>query len=75
MGRIRNLTFSREKDREVSYFEAKVDSIKRRLSKSAGSTYRKAMASESMVGPTHSIPWQAPNIMSETETSRYYSKK
>lgn len=53
MGRIPNLTFSREKGREVSYLEAKVDSIKRRLSKSAVSTYYKMMASESTVSPTH----------------------
>jgi hypothetical protein len=55
MGRIPNITFSREKDREVSYLEAKVDSIKRRLSKSAVSTHRQTMASALTVSPTHSI--------------------
>jgi hypothetical protein len=34
MGRTTNLTFSREKDRELSYFESKVGSIKRRFSNS-----------------------------------------
>jgi hypothetical protein len=75
MGRIPNLTFSREKDREVSYLEAKVDSIKRRLSKPAVSTYRKTMANESKVIPTDSILWQSPNIVGGTEASRHYGKK
>ncbi|TAQ84275.1 hypothetical protein B7494_g7409 [Chlorociboria aeruginascens] len=40
MGRLPNLTFSSEKDREVSYLEVKVDSIKRRISRSITSRYR-----------------------------------
>jgi uncharacterized protein with PhoU and TrkA domain len=75
MSRIPNLTFSREKDREVLYLEAKIDSIKRRLSKSAVSVSRKTTASESTVSPTYSILWQSPNIVGAIETSRHYGKK
>jgi len=60
MSRIQNHIFSRDRGREVSYLEAKVDSIKRQ-SKSAVSRYRdrvsNAMASESAVSPTFSILW------------------
>ena len=54
IGRIPNLTFSKEKDREVSYLEAKVGSVKRLLSKPAVSKQsgpvREHMARELAVG-------------------------